>query len=87
MVRKLRSVWKPARIVSLAPYLVRSEAVGARRCGLRSIVNVLHVEWKGDAIPVSPGVFENSFGQTEADGGHFSEALDAGGWVLASVPR
>lgn len=34
MVRKLRSVWNPARIVSLWPYLERSEAVGARRCGL-----------------------------------------------------
>jgi hypothetical protein len=34
MVRKLRSVWKPARMVSLVPYLVRSDAVGARRWGL-----------------------------------------------------
>jgi hypothetical protein len=34
MVRKLRSVWKPARMVFSCPYLVRSDAVGARRWGL-----------------------------------------------------
>lgn len=37
MVRKLRSVWKPARIVSFSPYFLRSEAVGASRCGLKCI--------------------------------------------------
>jgi hypothetical protein len=42
MVRKLRSVWKPARMVSFWPYFWRSEAVGARRWGLsRSAVNAL----------------------------------------------
>lgn len=38
MVRKLRSVWKPARMVSFLPYFSRSEAVGARRWGLRRVL-------------------------------------------------
>jgi hypothetical protein len=46
MVRKLRSVWKPARIVFSLPYLDRSEAVGARRWEL-CVVRVVTVPGKG----------------------------------------
>jgi hypothetical protein len=40
MVRKFKSVWKPARIVSFLLYLTRSEAVGARRWGLEDGVKL-----------------------------------------------
>jgi hypothetical protein len=61
MVRKLRSVWKPARIVSLTAYFERSEAVGARRCGLQNGDTVSGRLVKDDDVwdsPVSSGVLE-----------------------------
>ena len=46
IVKKLRSVWKPAKMVSFLPYLTRSDAVGARRWDL-----FVH-QWVNDGMNV-----------------------------------
>src|SRR6266540_3369160 len=39
MVRKFKSEWKPAKMVSFFPYLTKSDEVGARRCGLARLMS------------------------------------------------
>jgi hypothetical protein len=41
MVRKFKSVWNPAKIVSFLPYFTRFDAVGARICGLACMIKRL----------------------------------------------
>ena len=73
MVRKFRSVWNPARIVSFSPYFFRFDAVGARRCGLMGVVIkiiVLGGQCLGIDGPVSTSILESFTGETETDSCH-----------------
>ncbi len=81
IVRKFRSVWKPARMVSFSPYFTKSEAVGARRCGLeRGRVNTYTDDLTMGPLscsPVSARIRESRGGQAQTDGSHFRKPRDA----------
>ena len=58
--RKLRSEWNPARIVSCLPYLTKSDAVGARRCGLNFLL-VIHSTLRIVIIvPICPRILKGT---------------------------
>jgi len=57
--RKLRSEWNPARIVSRVPYLTKSEAVGARRCGLYFLLAIHTTPMVVRTVPISTRILES----------------------------